>query len=260
MLRVAISAIAFLPFVFIHFKKLEWSRWFYYLLVALTGSGIPAILYATAQTKLSSGTVGILNSMTPVATLIVSAMIFKIASSFRQLIGTVMSLSGAVLLILMSDNGSGGGIDVSQMFYASLILAGCIMYALNVNMVKMYFQHVPPVQLSSFAFVLLGLPFVFIIPFTDVPRKIMDHPHALYSVGALVILAIVSTVLALMLFYKLLQETNAVFASTVAYLIPVIALLWGLIDGENITWVHLLSLLIVIAGVYLIKDKKLESR
>lgn len=249
--RVAVSGIAFLPMILINFKKLEWHRWRFYLIIALTGSGIPAILYATAQTKLSSATSGILNSVTPIFTLLVGVIVFKNLTSKKQVLGAILGFVGAVFLVLLDRP-----INTTEsipIFYAFLIIIGCLMYGTNINLIKEYFQNVPPVNLSSFAFVLLGVPVTLIIPFTDIPNKVMNHPEGLTSLGALTILALMSTVLALIIFYKLVQETSAMFASTVAFIVPIVAMIWGVFDGEYVGWMHIASMLVIGVGVYLIR-------
>lgn len=248
-LRVGLSGIAFTPFFVYQFKKLEWHRWGLYLIVALTGSGIPAILFATAQTQLSSGTVGVLNSMTPIFALIIGVIIFNNKTSRWQILGIIAGFAGAVLLILMSDNGSTSG--ANQLLYGSLIFIGALLYGTNVNLVKAKFQHVSAMQLSSFAFFLLGAPLMLLVPLTDIPEKVMTHPRGLECLGYLSLLAVVSTVFALIIFYRLVQQTSAVFGSSVAYLIPIVALIWGWFDGETLGWPHLVGMAMIIGGVYL---------
>ena len=250
-LRVGLSGIAFIPFFLYKFRKLEWNRWWFYLIIALTGSGIPAVLYATAQTKLSSATSGILNSVTPIFTLIIGVVIFKNLTSTKQVIGSIIGFLGAAALIMLDRPLD--STEAVPIFYAMLIIIGTVLYGANVNFIKEYFQHVEPIQLSSFAFVLLGLPVSLMIPFTDIPDKVVNHPEGVTSLMALVLLALMSTVLALIIFYKLVQDTSAVFGSTVAYIIPIVALIWGVLDGEFIGWMHMLSMAVILFGVYLIR-------
>ena len=252
LLRVTISGVAFLPLFVTQVRKLEWHRWWFYLIIALTGSGIPAVFYAIAQTKLSSATSGILNSTVPIFTLIIAVVIFKASTTKKQIWGIILGFIGVVFLVLLDqplDNSAG-----IPVLYASLIIFGTVLYGANVNLVKEYFQHIPPIQLSSFSFVLLGVPFCILIPLTNIPDKVMHHPEGLESLLALVLLALMSTVLALIIFYKLVQQTSAVFGSTVAYIIPIVALLWGIFDGEFIGWMHIASLVIIIIGVYSIRS------
>ncbi len=256
-LRMAISGIAFLPFFIFFVRKLEWHRWRFYILVGLTGSAVPALLYATAQTRISSATAGILNSMTPIFALIFGVVFFGTKTGLKQIAGIVMGFGGATALILSGKNGAGPSQDLA---YGVLIILGTMFYATNVNLIKQYFQHVNSMHLSSFAFVLVSIPAVLLVPFTDIPRIVIEDPFGLTALLYLVLLSVVSTVLALILFYRLVQQTDAVFGASVAYLIPVVALLWGIFDGEYIGIHHLLSLGIIVAGVKMIRGKQGLSR
>jgi len=251
LLRVAISGMAFLPFFITRFRRLEWHRWWFYLIIALTGSGIPAVMYATAQTRLSSATGGILNSITPIFALIVGVLFFKKTTSSKQVIGVAIGFLGAASLIWLDQP-----IDQSEkvpIFYAALIVLATVFYGTNVNLIKEFFQHVKPIDLSSFAFVLLGVPIFMMIPFTDIPDVVVAHPEGWSSLISVSILALMSTTLALVIFYKLVQDTSAVFASSVAYMIPIVAMVWGFIDGEFIGWMHVFSMVFILIGVYLIR-------
>ncbi|MEL6123512.1 MAG: DMT family transporter [Bacteroidota bacterium] len=250
LLRVSLSGLAFTPFFVAAFKKLEWHRWFLYLIIALTGSGIPAILFATAQTQLSSGTAGVLNSLTPIFALIVGILIFKNTTSKYQVIGILMGFVGAAFLILM-DQPIGAAAEGSHIWYGLLIVLGSILYGTNVNIVKAKMQHVNSMHLSSFAFFMLGAPLLLLIPLTEIPDKVMTHPLGWQSLGYMAILALVSTVLALIIFYRLVQQTSAVFGASVAYIIPIVALVWGWIDGESLGWTHFAGMGLIITGVYL---------
>ena len=252
-LRVSLSGVAFLPFFLKVFKKLEWERWWFYLIISLTGSGIPAILYAKAQTQLSSATSGILNSLTPVFALIIGIIFFRNKTTKLQIFGTILGFLGASTLIALDQPLDPASYFESYIF-SLLIVAGTLFYATNVNLVKSYLQNVDPIQLSSFAFVLLGIPILLLVPFTNIPSLIVNHPDGMNSFLSVTFLAVISTAMSLILFYKLVQETDAVFGSSVAYLIPIVAIAWGTLDGEYIAWMHYLSMAVILIGVYLIRS------
>lgn len=252
LLRIAISGVAFAPFFFYHLKRHEWHRWWMYVIIALTGSAVPAILYATAQTQISSATSGILNSVTPIFALIIGVNFFGKKTNRRQIIGIILGFIGACALILLDSSvGSLSG----QLLFGSLVVIGSMFYATNVNLVKEYFQDVKPMNLSSFAFFLIGVPAILVVPFTDIPQQMQTHPYAWHAFGYLTLLAVVSTVMALYIFYKLVQDTSAVFGASVSYLIPIVALIWGFWDGEAIGVWHMVSLAVIICGVYLIRER-----
>ena len=249
-LRVAISGLAFTPFFILYFKEHEWNRWYWYVIVALSGSAIPAIFFATAQTKIGSATAGILNSITPIFALIIGIIFFKAATNVKQMIGVIIGFAGTAGLILIDASAD----DLQgQMIYGSLIVVASVFYGFNVNFVKEFFAHVTPLKLSTLSFFLVGVPVLCMIPFTDIPAKVVSHPYALNALLYLTILAVVSTMAALYIFYQLVQDTSALFASSVAYLIPIVALIWGVFDGETIGILHLVCLGVIISGVYLVR-------
>lgn len=252
LLRVTISGLAFMPIFVIRFRKIDWSQWWFYLIIAVTGSGLPAFLYATAQTQISSAMSGILNSLSPIFAVVIGIQFFSKKITRRQTAGIILGFAGASALILLGSKGMALG---GQLLYASLIVIGAICYAANINLVKEFFQDTKPLNLNSAAFVLLGLPMFIFLPFSGVADVILYEPGAWKALVAVSLLAIVSTVICLIFFYKLVQETDAVFASSVAYLIPIVALIWGYVDGEYIGVWHLLSMAIIIVGVYLIREK-----
>lgn len=250
LLRVAISGVAFAPFFFYYFKRLEWHRWPLYLLIALTGSGIPAFLFATAQTQLSSLSVGILNSLSPIFTLIIGVFVFHTTTSRIQIMGIMLGFVGAGILILLGQSSDVSAPTVSWL-YSAMIIAGAALYAVNVNLIQAKFQNVDPIQLSALAFFLLGAPLLLMIPMTSIPDKVVHHQYGWQSLAAISFLAIISTMIALTIFYKLVQQTNAIFASSVAYLIPIVAMAWGAWDGEYLSYYHLFGMVMIILGVYL---------
>ena len=250
-LRVGISGLAFAPFFIKYFKELDWNRWWFYLVISLTGSGIPAILYSTAQTELSSATCGVLNSMTPIFALLIGILVFKNKSTPLQMVGTFLGFVGVSFLILLDQPIEGS--RNNSIFYGGLIILGTIMYGMNVNLIKAYFQNIRSIHLTTFSFFLLGLPVLFLIPFTPIIGKVIHHPQGVQSILSVTALAVISTAFALIIFYKLVQDTSAVFGSSVAYFIPIVAILWGIFDGEFIGWMHIVSMLTILIGVYLIK-------
>ena len=257
-LRVGISGLAFAPFFIRLVKKLEWRRWWFYLVISLTGSGIPAILYSTAQTKLSSATSGVLNSMTPIFALLIGIFIFRNSTSRIQIAGTFLGFLGVSFLILLDQPADSH--QSNTVLYGGLIILGTVLYGLNVNLIQEFFQKVSPMELTTFSFFLLGFPVALIIPFTTIPNKIFTHPQGFESLASVSGLAIVSTAMAIIIFYRLVQETSAVFGSSVAYFIPVVALVWGAVDGEFIGWMHVVSMLAILIGVFMIRKGQVTNR
>lgn len=250
-LRLGISAIAFFPVFLYHFKEIEWSKLKYLIIVGLTGSGLPAVLFSIAQTEISSSVAGVLSSLGPLFTLVIGILFFGAVAEWNKITGILVGLLGAISLIIFGQN---VGIE-GNLWYGLLILVGCVCYAISSNTVKTYLQEMSSIRISSVAFFTVGFPCLIYLSTTDIIEVIQTHEHGWTSLGTVTLLAMGGTVMATILFFKLVQVTNPVFASLVSYLIPVIAILLGGYDGEPITILHLFGMVLILLGVYLTNRK-----
>ena len=246
-LRIGITALTFLPFFLWQYRKVDWAKWKYLFTVGFAGSLLPAFLFATAQTKISSSLSGILSSLTPLFSLLLGVLLFKVSATISKAIGVLLGLVGAVWLLIV-DRGLG---DLEGMAYGILVVGACFCYAFSSNVVKTYLQNMPTLMISAVSYTMVGTPAVIYLFTTDFIEIMEVHPKAWASLGFIGILAISSTVLGSLFFFKLVKDTNAIFASTSSYLIPLVAILWGIFDGESITLFHFLGMAIILAGVYL---------
>ena len=247
-LRVALAGVGFLPFfIFFVIKERIQDIW-KYILVGLTGTAVPAFFFALAQTEISSSVAGILNSLTPICTIIVGISFYSMVVQKSQVIGVILGLFGAVSLILLGQEQGA----TNNMWYSLFVLVCSVLYALNLNFVKKHFQTENSIRLSAISFVLVSIPAFIYIAFSDIPN-ILRTPEGMKALWYITYLAFLSTMLALIIFYKLVQQTNPVFAASVSYIIPIIALGWGFLDNEYIGLGHFLSLGLIVFGVYLIR-------
>lgn len=164
-----------------------------------------------------------------------------------KIIGVIIGLAGAMLLIIF---GKSAGLE-GNMWYGLLIVLGCLMYATSVNTVGSYLQDMDSRTISAVSFFMIGIPAFFYLALSDIPFILNKEPGAWLSLGYIAILALFGTVIASILFFRLVQRTSPVFASTVSYIIPIIALLWGAADGEPITFYHLIGMILILGGVYI---------
>ena len=248
-LRISFSGLAFLPVFILQFKKIDWSKWKPLTVVALAGSSVPAFLYSIAQTQVSSSVAGVLNSLTPLFVLILGYFIFNLKLNSSKIIGVILGFIGAAFLILFGEPSEMNG----NSWYGLLIVLATVFYATSANTVQTYFQDTSPTILSAATFVMVLPPAALYLMISDFSTRLATHPESYTSLGAVFILSMFGTVLASLIFYKLIQMTSAVFASTVAYLIPIVALLLGTFDGEMITIYHLLGMGLILIGVYFSK-------
>ncbi len=249
-MRLAISAIAFFPFLISRLHRIDWKRLKYLLVVGVTGSGLPAFMFALAQTEISSSLAGILNSLTPLFTLMIGVAAFGSKFSWAKLIGILLGLLGASALILL---GSKSGVE-GNMWYGLLVVIATISYATSGNVVGKYLKDMNSLLIGAASFGIVGIPLlIYLLTGTSFLHIMQTEPGAWEALGYIAILALVGTFAASVIFFKLIQWTSPVFGSTVAYLIPIIALGWGVADGETVGFFHLIGMAMILSGVYLSK-------
>lgn len=246
-LRILISSVAFLPLVYRHRKAIKWKKWFPFLLVGLFGSGFPSFLFPMAQVKLSSTVAGILNTLTPLWTLLIGVILFGTLVKGKKILGVVIGLSGAVLLIVLGEKIS---LD-ENIKYGIFIILATVCYGASVNIVASKFKNTKSIIVSSLSFALL-LPFAisaFFIAETQI--AIQTTPDIWKGLLFVSILSLLGTFFSSILFYKMVQRTNALFGSSVTYTIPIVSTMWGVWDGENIGLYHIIGAVMIIVGVFL---------
>ena len=248
-LRIAVSTLISIPIVIWYFRQIDWKKWHYFLIVGLVGNGLPPFLFAAGQTEVSSSLAGVLNTLTPIFTLIFALLFFNQRLNRKNIFGVLIGLVGTIMIAWAGSTDFRGGT-----FYISLIVLATLLYALNINAVRFFFKETRPILIIAVSFVLFG-PFSFLVFGTDsFQESVQTHPYAIRSLLAVIALAGVSTVLATMYFFRLLQQTNTVFASSVSYIIPLVALGWGLIDGEPFRLIYAVSLILILGGVHLTRQ------
>ncbi len=249
-MRIFFSMLALFPFI-LYLKKLKKEQFWAIAGVAFLGSGIPPFLFTTAQTQITSAATSIINSLTPLFALIVGVIFFHMLFSWRKLFGVLLGLIGATLLILLSTPLEAGGNN----WYGILVVLASLCYALSANFIKTYCQNIPPIALNVGVFFMIG-PLAGIGLFsTDFISVLVHQPDAWIALAYVLILAVFGTAFASILFFKLTQETDALFASTTTYLIPIFAIGWGFLDDEVIGWEYAIGLGLILAGVYLASRK-----
>lgn len=252
-MRMFFSFLFLLPLTIRYAFKIPIKYYGMITLVGLLGNGIPAILFATAQTKLNSSTAGVLNTLTPIFTLIVAAVFFNQKFSAQKIAGVVMGLLGAIALIMLRSNGS---IDPNYT-YGLYILLATICYAWSVNLIKEYLHKLPALGISSLALLVIGPVYGYYLFYhTDFILRVQLETGSLDALFYVILLALFGTALSLILFNKLVQISNIVYASSVTYLIPIVALFWGIVDGEQLNIIHFIGMSLILSGVYLANKKK----
>jgi drug/metabolite transporter (DMT)-like permease len=251
-IRVSFAFILLLPFALKYIKSVFRLKWKQIIIYGLLANFIPAILFAFAETGLSSSLTGILNSLTPMFTLLIGAMFFGISIHKQQTVGLAAGFVGSFLLSFIGSGGDFGSFN----FYALFVVAATVCYGVSSNLVIRYFRKIDSLALTALAFFSLGGFALIYLLSSDFIYKMHNVDGAWTSLSYLFILSAFGTALALILFNRLIQVTTAVFASTVTYLIPITAVVWGIMDGEELYALHFVGMGLIIIGVYVVNRYK----
>ena len=251
-LRVSAASLFLLPVALVRMKELRQIHFGKLFLSGLMGTFFPAFLFAFAQTQLSSSIAGILNTLSPVWVVIMGALFFHQRFRAIAIVGILISFGGTILLTLSRTGGSMGGFNA----YALLIVLACAFYGTNLNWVKFKIADLGSLTITSVALSLIGpLGLTYLFGFTDFTHKMADVPGAWRAFGFIVLLAFMSTAVATLLFNKLLKISTPLFASSVTYLMPIVSVLWGVLDHEQLLLGHFIGMACILAGVYLANRK-----
>jgi len=254
-LRIIFSSIIIFIFAWNTLKLISKKEWKWIIISAFLGSFFPAFLFAFAETEIDSSVASILNSLVPLNTVIIGAIVFKIASSKKQIIGVIVGLIGTYLLI-------DGGIQLNpdqNYLYAGLVILCSFLYGFNVNIIKKYLNDIPAVTIAAGHFSVIFIPAIIIFSFSGFNTNQMYDPITLKSIGYVLILSAFGTALAKVLFNKLVQISTAVFASSVTYSLLIVSLFWGILDGELFSFNQLMATVLIVLGVLLSSRKPRQS-
>ena len=252
-LRLFITSIVLMPFVFSALKKIKKKHYVPILVAALFGSGIPAFLFTLAQTYLDSSFVGILNSLTPLFTFCIGIIIFNQKYHKINLLGVFIGLIGAIFLSLNNLNQS-----ISINIYVYLVVFASLLYAISANVIKRYLYDLDSTHITSIVFLIVG-PLSGVYIFSTDFIVLFDNNKAFESLAYITILAIICTALAGVMFYKLIKISSPTFATSVTYLIPIVALFWGFIDGEKLIGQYFVGVALIFSGLYLVNKKSVNN-
>lgn len=250
--RVVISALFIFAAGYKSLQNLSKQQWKWLAISGFLGTFFPSFLFAYAETEVDSAIVSILNALVPLNTIVLGYFIFKIKSNRYQLIGVLIGLLGGVFLIL-----EGAELNPNQNYwFSALVVLATLMYAANVNIIKTYLQEVRPIAIATANFVVIFIPAVVVLIFSGgFSAETTQGSNFLLSLGCVVILSLFGTAMAKVLFNNLIQISTPVFASSVTYLMPIVALSWGLLDDEVFDLYQAMAALLILYGIYLANKK-----
>ena len=265
-LRIVIAFLFLLPLLIKHYKINLKKYWFGILLMGVFGNLIPAFLFTKAETGISSALTGMLNALTPVFVIIIGVVLFKNKVTLYQTIGVIIGFIGALLLVGFDSGDNHGNVTI---LCALLVVIATLCYAISVNSIKKYLSDINAISATVWAFTFIGLitiisPFIFdlFLPiekqnhlWVDILHRLTTLPNAWISLGYIGVLAIVGSAISVILFNILIKKSTPVFAASCTYLIPIVAIMWGLFEEEKIVWQQAIAVLVVLIGIWLINKK-----
>lgn len=233
------------------YSKFRWKDFFPLLAVGWMGNGFPYLLFPLAVQHIDSSVVGIINSLVPLFTLIIGFFWFQLAPKKSQIFGLLVGFVGAYFLI--KPEGS-FGID-ANFKYAGLAMIASLCYAISINTINAKLKHLNALTITNLSLLTVG-PFMILgLFFTDFQAR-LSAPMAMQHLGLLALLGIVGSAIAVMIFNYLIKISSPIFSSSVTYVIPLVAIVWGFIDGEVIGQKHVVGVVCILLGIYLVNKKK----
>lgn len=249
-IRILSAGLILTPFAAKALRSVPKNKLALVILSGLLGNFFPAYLFCIAETKLDSSLTGILNALTPLFTILVGITFFQLTASWKKIAGVLIGFAGLCLLVAPS-----GHFSFQNFSYILLVLAATVCYGVNVNMVGRHMQGVGSLNIASLAFFFLIIPSLLILYFNGYFSLPLTEKPVLAATLAAFVLGVMGTAVASILFYMLVKKAGTLFASMVTYGIPFIAVLWGLLYGEQITLWEIGCLGIILAGVYMVNRK-----
>ncbi|MCS7029485.1 MAG: DMT family transporter [Bacteroidia bacterium] len=251
MLRMFAASSTLFLFALFHILKTPWAKWKFIILSAFSGNFVPAILFAGAETKLDSGVTGVLNALTPIFTLLISTFLYHDRVEQVQKVGILMGFVGCACITGTSVSIQA---DSSVILYAGMVVLATACYGISVNVIKHHLTDIHPLTLSSLSLSVLLLPSGGFLLTTDFILRVqsMDNLTPLYSI---LMLGILGSAISLVFFNRLVQISSTLFASSVTYTIPIVALGWAVYAGERIHFLHITGMVLIIIGIYCVNKR-----
>lgn len=244
--RILASGIVLLPWTLKYFRQIPKKKIFIIFTSGVLGSLLPAYLFCVAEEKIDSALAGTLNSLTPIFVIIIGAMFFHVRASTAKVLGIIIAFGGSILLLY-----SKGHMQESEnLLYVSFIMIATICYGINVNMVFRNLKDIGSLQIAAVALSLNAIPALAVLASTGYFTNRFDA-HVLYSSAHAAFLGICGTAIASILFYILIKRAGAIFSSLVTYGIPIIANIWGIVYGEEVGWMQVGCLGLLLSGVFI---------
>lgn len=250
--RIVISTVFLLVLGFNSLSGLSRYHWKWLIITGLLGTFFPSFFFAFAQLHIDSSVAAILNSLTPIFTVLVGITLFATRMLARQYFGVVLGFVGSLGLVW-----GGAQINPNQPIgYILLIISASMCYAINIHFLKHKLSAVSPMAMTLGNFIAILPPALIMLFFSDFfSFQKLQNPEVITSLGYVATLAFFGTAIAKVMFNRFVKMASTVFVSSVTYTLPIVALFWGTLDGEKISSYQLLSTVVILVGVFLAHKK-----
>ena len=253
-MRIVFASLFLLPLQIFHASRFNIKKYFLPVFgMGLFGNLIPAFLFTAAETKINSSLAGMLNALTPLFTILIAVFIFRVKTNWRQITGIGIGFVGALMLMYF-DGGKSG--ETTAFSYAMLVVAATLCYAISVNIIRRYLSDLNSVTAAVWAFTMTGpIALLYLLFNTEVISTLSETKNVLPSLSSVAVLGIAGSAISVIAFNTLIKNAGAVFASSVTYLMPIVAIVWGLSEAEPVAWQQVAAIGIILGAIYLINSK-----
>lgn len=247
-IRIVFSTVFLLLMGYKSLKGLSKNEWKWLIITGFLGTFFPSFFFAFAQQYIDSAVAAIMNSLTPIFTLLIGVAFFATKILTRQYAGVLLGFMGSVGLIW-------GGSQITEnqpVGYVLLIISASMCYAVNIYFLKHKLANVSPMAMTLGNFIAILPPAIVLLFSSDFfSMELIQSDEVLSSLGFIALLAFFGTAIAKVMFNRFVKMASAVFVSSVTYTLPIVALFWGTLDGERISSFQLLATAIILIGVSL---------
>ena len=250
-LRIIFTSLVIFVFSYKSLITIKKEKWKWIIITAYVGTFFPVYLVGFGQTELDSGLASILTTLTPISTLVVGIFFFNLFFTKKQIIGLSIGLIGTFLLLYEGSLNS-----ETNIFFAIFIVITTIGYGASVNLIKTHLTEIPPAAVTAGIFLSILPPAVLILIFSDFSSLNFSNNQVISSILYILVLAIFSSAIAQTLFNVFVKIASPLFASSVTYTMPVVAILWAVLDGEELTLIQYFASVIILFGVYLVNQRE----
>lgn len=249
--RIVSAGLVLLPTAIKYIRQIPSNKLLIIFMSGTIGSLVPAFLFCLAEEGIDSSLAGTLNCLTPVFVIVTGALFFKTHTTSNKISGIIIAFVGSLLLLISKGHMQ----ETQHLIFVSFVVLATLLYGFNVNMVGRHLLSISSLHIAAVALSLNAIPAFIVLVFTGFFNLPLASQDILMAVGAASLLGVVGTAFATVIFYSLVKRAGGIFASMVTYGIPFIAIGWGLIYGEALSWKELICLIIILFGVYRVNKK-----